>query len=84
MAGEVVLLDVDQKNLERGLKASDETDLTSFEQTDVTCHHSPAQRSIKIAQVDEILQQIRGVSSYDELSDCDIVVEVPLLVPRGW
>jgi len=60
----VVLLDVDQKNLERGMTVIKKNYLRSVERG-----------SKSQAQVDEILDKISPATTYDALSDCDIVVE---------
>lgn len=60
----VVLLDVDQKNLERGMTVIKKNYLRSVERG-----------SKSQVQVDEILGKISPAMTYDALSDCDIVVE---------
>eukprot|EP00440_Ansanella_granifera_P004271 gb/GFBE01004632.1/.p1 GENE.gb/GFBE01004632.1/~~gb/GFBE01004632.1/.p1 ORF type:complete len:708 (+),score=213.02 gb/GFBE01004632.1/:1-2124(+) len=60
----VVLLDVDQKNLDRGMSVIQKNYARSVER-----------KSKTQAQVDKILANITPSTSYDSLKDCDIVVE---------
>ncbi|CAK9065984.1 unnamed protein product [Durusdinium trenchii] len=60
----VVLLDVDQKNLERGMSVIKKNYARSVER-----------KSKSQAQVETILSKIHPCSNYEALSECDIVVE---------
>ncbi|CAE7828126.1 ehhadh, partial [Symbiodinium sp. CCMP2456] len=60
----VVLLDVDQKNLERGMSVIKRNYARSVER-----------KSKSQEQVDKLLANITAATSYDALSQCDIVVE---------
>lgn len=60
----VVLLDVDQKNLERGMSVIKRNYARSVER-----------KSKSQDQVDKLLANITASTSYDALSQCDIVVE---------
>ncbi|CAE7191067.1 ehhadh [Symbiodinium pilosum] len=60
----VVVLDVDQKNLERGMSVIQKNYARSVER-----------KSKSQEQVDKLLANITASTSYDSLSQCDIVVE---------
>eukprot|EP00931_Biecheleriopsis_adriatica_P005077 TRINITY_DN10663_c0_g1_i1.p1 TRINITY_DN10663_c0_g1~~TRINITY_DN10663_c0_g1_i1.p1 ORF type:complete len:685 (+),score=165.52 TRINITY_DN10663_c0_g1_i1:162-2216(+) len=60
----VILLDVDQKNLDRGMGVIQKNYARSVQR-----------KSKTQAQVDKIMASITPTTSYDSLKDCDIVVE---------
>lgn len=60
----VVLLDVDQKNLDRGMAVIKKNYARSVER-----------KSKTQAQVDKILANMTPATTYDKLAECDIVVE---------
>lgn len=60
----VVLLDRDEKNLERGINVIKKNYARSVDR-----------KSKSQVQVDELLSKLSGSTSYEALADCDIVVE---------
>jgi len=60
----VIVLDIDEKNLERGMGVIKKT-----------YQRSVARKSKTQAKVDEFLSRIKPSSSYDSLGTCDLVIE---------